>query len=762
MPASPAIPADPAVLDAISRVWGFDQLRPLQAEAIDAALAGRDALVVLPTGGGKSLCYQAPPLVAGELTVVVSPLISLMKDQVDGLVLAGYPAVALHSACTDEERDRAYASLNSGEARLLFVSPERLLSDGFLGWLAELPQPSGRTGVHRFAVDEAHCISHWGHDFRPEYRQLATLRARFPDACVHAFTATATERVREDIARQLNLRDPAILVGTFDRPNLVYRVVPRVNRDAQIAEVVGRHPDEATIVYCISRRETEAVAAMLTERGVKARAYHAGLDPDRRRKVQDAFSRERLDVVVATVAFGMGIDRSNVRCVLHAALPKSIEAYQQETGRAGRDGLEAECVLLYSGADAAKWGQLMTRSAEESGASPESLQAQLQLLNEMQRLASGMTCRHKALSEHFGQGYPFPNCNACDVCLNEIDEAPDATVIAQKIISCIARAVQHSGCSFGAAHIIDILRGSRSQRILDRGHDQLSTHALLRDTPKPTIASYINQLLDQGLIDRAPGEYPTLALNAASGEVLTGQREVKLLTPREPTERRPSGEAVELTAEEHALFDSLRALRRRLAEERSVPPYVIFSDATLTELAAVRPGSPEAMAHIRGIGAAKLATFGELFLDHILAHSRQHDLPLNARPGTQPPRPPRTGSGGISPAKARSFEHFERGEPIDAVARAVGLKPRTVTTHLADWIESRRPESIEPWVSGDDYDRIAAAAGEVGVDFLKPIFERLGGALPYERIQIVVAHLRANGQPHGAANPIKDTPQPRR
>ena len=626
---------NPAVSDAIRSVWGFDTLRPLQAEAIDAALANRDALVVLPTGGGKSLCYQVPPLVADELTVVISPLISLMKDQVDGLVLNGYPAHALHSACTDAERDEATAAINAGEARLLFVSPERLLTTGFLDWLADLPQPSGRTGVRRFAIDEAHCISQWGHDFRPEYRQLATLRRRFPDACVHALTATATPRVREDIVRQLGLLDPAILVGTFDRPNLTYRVVPRVGRDAQILEVLKRHQGEATIIYCISRRETEAISGMLAARGIHARPYHAGLSPEERRRVQENFSREKLDVVAATVAFGMGIDRSNVRCVLHAAMPKSVEAYQQETGRAGRDGLDAECVLLYSGADAQKWASLMSRSAEESGATPESLEAQLQLLAEMQRYASGMRCRHKHLSEHFGQQYPFPNCNACDVCLDEIDHADDATVIAQKIISCVARAYHHSGLTFGAAHITDILRGSKSQKLLDRGHDQLSTYGLLADTPKPTITSYINQLLDQGLLQRADGEYPTLALAPDARAVLSGDREVKLLKPKEPAkpERQRRDRAtrgdIQLAPEEQALFDSLRTLRKRRAEELAVPPYVVFSDATLRELAAYRPASPETMSRIKGVGAKKLATFGEEFLTHIAAYGREHGLALD-------------------------------------------------------------------------------------------------------------------------------------
>jgi ATP-dependent DNA helicase RecQ len=742
--ATPATSLPQDLLDAVERVWGFSTLRPLQAEAIAATLERRDALVVLPTGGGKSLCYQAPPLVTDEVTVVVSPLIALMKDQVDALQLNGYPAAGLHSACTEEELARARQGLAAGEIRLLFVSPERLLSEGFIDWLKRLPQPSGARGVRRFAIDEAHCISEWGHDFRPEYRRLSSLRRHFPDACIHAFTATATERVRRDIVEQLDLREPAVLVGTFDRPNLVYRVVPRLGRDEQIAEVIARHAGEATIVYCISRKDTENVAAMLRAEGVKADAYHAGLDTDRRRKVQEAFSREKLDVVVATVAFGMGIDRSNVRCVLHAALPKSLEAYQQETGRAGRDGLEAECVLLYSGGDAAKWGQLFARSAEETGAGPEVTRAQLRLLDEMQRYAAGMTCRHKALSEHFGQAYPFPNCNACDVCLNEVDAVPDSTVVAQKIISCVARALQHSGIGFGAAHIADVLRGSQSQKVLQRGHDSLSTYGLLRGTPRPTLLSYVNQLLDQGLLARGEGEYPTLSLTEASRDVLTGRREVALLSPRQPVERPEragAGQAVVLSPDERALFDALRELRRRIADERSVPPYIVFSDDALREMAAVRPASPETMARVRGVGSQKLATFGDEFISTIRSWCDRRGLDLDARRGSRPIQRPRSGS--LSAGKRTTFECFSRGESIEAAARAANIKLRTASDHLAEWIETNAPDDVSPWISPAAYERIAAAAREAGLDFLKPIHERLGGAVPYEEIRVVVAHLRS-------------------
>lgn len=722
-------------------MWGFDTLRPLQAEAIAAALAGRDALIVLPTGGGKSLCYQAPPLVTGSLTVVVSPLISLMKDQVDALRLNGYAAACLHSGCTADEARAARDAAMEGSLRLLYVAPERLLAAGFIEWLRCARQPNGTTGVGAFAIDEAHCISHWGHDFRPEYRRLAGLRRWFPEACFHALTATATPRVREDIVSQLGLRDAAVLVGTFDRPNLVYRIVPRVNREEQIAGVVERHAGEAVIVYCISRRDTEEVAGMLRSRGVKAEAYHAGLDAGSRRRVQDRFSRERIDVVVATVAFGMGIDRSNVRCVLHAAMPKSVEGYQQETGRAGRDGLEAECVMLYSGADAARWAKLLEKSAEESGTAVEVTQAQLRLLDEMRRLCAGMKCRHRALSEHFGQAYPFPNCNACDVCLNEVGAVDDATTIAQKIVSCVARIVQRSGYGFGAAHVVDVLRGSRAGRIVQRGHDQLSTFALLRDVPRPTLMSYVNQLADQGLLDRDDSGYGTLTLNEASRALQRGERTVSLLRPQEPAASREMRDQIVLSPEEAALFESLRSLRRTLADDRGVPPYVVFADSTLRELAAVRPGAMGALLGVRGIGERKAEEFGEAFLKHIREWSETHGLPLDASPSgrsttaSASPKP-------LSHNRRVAFDRFEHGDSVEAVAASLGLSPRTVEQYLVEWIVATAPGEVSAWVPPEVYERVAGAARRCGFDPLKPIFEALGGKVPYGQIRAVVAHLR--------------------
>ncbi|MEC9372993.1 MAG: ATP-dependent DNA helicase RecQ, partial [Planctomycetota bacterium] len=411
---------DPRVLEAVSRVWGYESLRPLQSRAIAAGIESRDALTVLPTGGGKSLCYQVPPLVTGRATVVISPLIALMRDQVRGLELNGYPAAALHSAVDPAEARDIERRLLDGEILLILAAPERAVSSPFASLLARL-HDSNRLGA--IAIDEAHCISQWGHDFRPEYRQLAGLRRVAPGVPMQAFTATATPRVREDIVHQLRLKNPEVLVGSFDRPNLTYRVQTRRDPAEQVAAAITnmnlRGEGGGAIVYCLSRADTESLAEKLRAAKIDAKAYHAGLNPKARQKVEEAFTNEHLDVVVATVAFGMGIDRSNVRLVIHASMPKSVEAYQQEAGRAGRDGLPAECLLLYAPSDAGRWRRLIERSGEDSGADPAATQAQLALIDEMRRLVSAMRCRHRALVEHFGQSFESDNCNACDVCLGE-------------------------------------------------------------------------------------------------------------------------------------------------------------------------------------------------------------------------------------------------------------------------------------------------------------------------------------------------------
>jgi ATP-dependent DNA helicase RecQ len=515
-----------AIVDVVRRYWGFGTLRPLQEDAIRSGLEQRDSLVVLPTGGGKSLCYQVPPVLANRIDVVVSPLISLMKDQVDGLRECGYPAAALHSGLGAASGE-ILREISEGKHRLIFVAPERLLTGGFLRLIEQI-------GVRAFAIDEAHCISHWGHDFRPEYRKLATLKQRFPRASIHAYTATATKRVQRDIVEQLGLAQPSVLVGCFDRPNLVYRILPRDDVHAQVLEAVGRHANRAVIVYCISRRNTEEMAEYLREKKVRAAHYHAGMPADERRRTQDAFAEEKIDVVVATVAFGMGIDRSDVRCVIHAGMPKSIEHYQQETGRAGRDGLEAECVLFYSAADAMKWESLIDRSVEESEADPQVAKAMKALLGHMRRYCSTPACRHKTLSEYFGQPYDKPNCQACDMCLGDTEGVEDATVTAQKILSCVARVQER----FGVGHVVDVLLGANTDRVRQLRHDRLSTYGLMKETPKKSLTGLVYQLIDLGLLDRSDDEYPVLRLNASSWSVMRGLQPVRLLRTRRRASRK--------------------------------------------------------------------------------------------------------------------------------------------------------------------------------------------------------------------------------
>jgi ATP-dependent DNA helicase RecQ len=599
---------DARIAEVLSRWWGFDTLRPLQAEAIAAALDGRDSLVVMPTGGGKSLCYQLPPLIGESTDVVLSPLVALMKDQVDALEAIGYPAAALHGGMSQEERGAIRDRLAAGDLRLLFVAPERLVNTGLLDLLA-------RVGVKRFAIDEAHCISHWGHDFRPEYRQLALLRERFPSASIHAFTATATPRVRDDISRQLNLRDPARLVGTFDRPNLVYRVVPRTDRVAQTLAILGRHRGEASIVYCISRKETERLAERLAAEGILARPYHAGLDARERYKTQEAFARETIDVVVATVAFGMGIDRSDVRLVLHTSLPKSLEAYQQETGRAGRDGLAAECVLLYSSADVFSWESLVRKSAAESDLEPDEqetlIASQAEHLHAMRRYAQAARCRHAALSEYFGQPYPAETCGACDVCLGETESLPDATVMAQKIISCVARVQER----FGVRHVCEVLRGAKTEGILRHGHERLSTFGLLTKLDQRAAENLVHQLLDQELLSRTAGDRPVVTLNDRSWEVLRGQRSVVLLEPRAGRAKSTKADTDDWQGVDRDLFERLRKWRRRIAEARGKPAWTILDDKALRVIAREKPSSPAALLRCKGIGEKRLADFGDDLLN---------------------------------------------------------------------------------------------------------------------------------------------------
>jgi ATP-dependent DNA helicase RecQ len=593
-----------SLLEVIQKHWGYSSLRPLQEEAMLAALSSKDSLVVMPTGGGKSLCFQAPALLSDGATVVVSPLISLMKDQVDGLRENGIAAAQVNSSMSLDDIRITERELFAKRLKLLFVSPERLALQPFRDMLR-------RANVKTFAIDEAHCISHWGHDFRPEYRQLRTIREEFPHASMHAYTATATPEVREDIARQLGLRDPIVLVGDFDRPNLTYRVLPRQDESKQVFDVIEKHRGEAGIIYCTRRKDVDSLAEKLRRRGLDVVAYHAGLSQDERREAQDKFSKEQCDLVVATVAFGMGIDRSNVRFVLHTAMPKSVEHYQQESGRAGRDGLEAECVLLYSGADFMTWKSMITDTSTD----PEYTQSAIRHLNDMDRYCSGAACRHRALVEYFGQPWEGAACNACDICLGETEEVEDALIVAQKILSCVVRVRE----SFGVSHVVGVLRGEDTERIRERQHDQLSTYGLLKGCSRHDVREWVYQLIAQGFLAQTHGEYPVLCIGPRGREVLRGFAEVKLRQPavrkKDPGERRAPKLPVYDGEYDRDVFQALRTWRREEAQERNVPPYVIFSDKTLRELARVRPTTLYELRFIYGIGDAKLEAFGSAVIE---------------------------------------------------------------------------------------------------------------------------------------------------
>jgi ATP-dependent DNA helicase RecQ len=592
----------PAILE---KYWGYHAFRPLQREAMEAVLSGQDSLLVLPTGGGKSLCFQAPAIASDGLAIVVSPLISLMKDQVDTLVGNGVAAACYNSSLPSEQKSDVARGVREGRFRLLYVAPERLVGDGgdgFLNMLSSRP-------VSFIAVDEAHCISQWGHDFRPEYRQLARVRERWPQIGLHAYTATATARVRKDIVSQLGLRNPTELVGSFDRPNLVYRVLARSSLKAQILDVLERHRGQAGIIYCGSRKEVDSLAQWLQDTGWRARPYHAGLPDEERHRNQDAFLNEEIDLVVATVAFGMGIDRSDVRFVVHAGAPQSLEHYQQESGRAGRDGLEAECVLIASGADFLKWRMMLEKNGELSD-------ARRGLLRDMERYAASVGCRHKRLVSYFGETFGKDDCGACDYCLGELEPVPDAVTVARKILSCVARVGQR----FGAAHVTNVLRGSDSEQVRSRGHHELSVFGLMKEATIDELRGYVDQLLAHGLLQQAGDEYPILQMTAEGLALLkdAGAAPDLTLARQKRPDRRPQKRArVETEGWEGVdrdLFEELRVLRLEIARRRRVPPYVIFHDTTLREIARSKPKTKEELRHVYGVGDRKAEDLGELVL----------------------------------------------------------------------------------------------------------------------------------------------------
>lgn len=581
--------------------FGHEAFLDGQESVIARIVDGEDICVIMPTGAGKSLCYQLPAMVRPGYTLVISPLISLMKDQVDALTQKEIPAACINSAIPPGERQAIMQEMYSGTTRLLYVAPERLRTRDFRNFIAQMPP-------ELLVIDEAHCISQWGHDFRPEYRRLAEVRRIVPEASLHACTATATERVRDDIVNQLGLHDPLVYVGAFDRPNLTYRVTPRSDVKRQVCEVLSRHRGNAGIVYCGTRKQTETLAKALQQVGWSAKAYHAGLNRQERARVQEEFSAERIDVVVATVAFGMGIDRSDVRCIVHASMPDSLERYQQETGRAGRDDLPAECVLLYSGGDAVRWHQLHEQSSPEDH-DPD----RRKMVEAMQSFCGAAVCRRHQLARHFGHATPTAPCKACDVCLGEIETMRGGEIAAKKILSAVAR----TGQLYGIGYVVEVLRGTGLDRAISRGHADLSVFGLLKDMSKPEVTHLVWQLVHQDLLKRVGDEYPVLHMTQAGVEVMRGERDVSLTSPPRKPIRGAAGEAASWEGVDKGLYEHLRLLRRSLATKKGVPAYVIFGDATLRELAARKPETPGALLEIKGIGEKKLDIWGDIFLEAI-------------------------------------------------------------------------------------------------------------------------------------------------
>ncbi|MDP1578699.1 MAG: DNA helicase RecQ [Candidatus Didemnitutus sp.] len=588
----------------LKTTFGYGAFRPLQREIVEAALAGRDVFALLPTGGGKSLCFQLPALHRTGLTVVVSPLIALMKDQVDQLQAAGVAATFLNSSLTTTESKSRLRGLHRGEWRLLYVAPERLMLD-------EWKENLANWNITALAVDEAHCVSEWGHDFRPEYRQLARLRALLPDVPVMALTATATERVRADIITHLQLRDPEVFVASFNRPNLTYRVVPKDQPQKQIIDFIRKREDDSGIIYCATRATAERIADALAGRCFSARPYHAGLSAEDRTRNQELFLRDECRIICATIAFGMGINKPNVRWIIHHDLPKNIEGYYQETGRAGRDGLPGDCLLLFSGGDAAK----QTHFIEEITNEQEKTNARHQL-RKILHYAESAGCRRSELLDYFGETFPGDGCGACDNCL-EPRETYDGTIVAQKFLSCIYRIRQGGRFGVGMNHIIEVLTGADTEKIKRWGHEQLTTYGIGRELTRPAWAAVGRELMRLGLVAQAEGEFPILELTEEGRAVLVARQPIKLTKPLAlPKARSVKRRQGEIECDE-ILFARLRELRKRLADERGVPAYVVFGDATLRELARSYPVRMEQLDGITGIGEKKRAEFGEIFTSAI-------------------------------------------------------------------------------------------------------------------------------------------------
>ena len=709
----------------LKHFFGYDSFRTGQREIVEAALEKRDMMIVMPTGGGKSLCFQLPALLKPGLTVVVSPLIALMQDQVEALQDNGIGATFLNSTLSAMETRSRETAILEGKIKLLYVAPERLLGKRFLPFLDIV---ANKLGISAFAIDEAHCVSEWGHDFRPEYRQMQRVRDRYPDIPIMGLTATATERVRQDIIQQLNLRNPYIHVASFNRPNLYYEVRPKTKHSfAEVLQIIQKKGGSG-IIYCLSRKKVEEVAYKLQQSGIEALPYHAGMNNVDRTTNQTRFIRDDVQVMVATVAFGMGINKPDVRFVIHHDLPKNLEGYYQESGRAGRDNEPSHCTLFFGFGDVKTIEYIIDQKPDE-----QEQRIARQQLRRVINYAESSECRRTVQLNYFGDSFPG-NCGNCDNCCNK-KPVEDWTLEAMKFLSCIARCQE----KFGMNHIIDVLRGSKSQKILQYQHNQLSTYGIGKDRSPDDWKRLSRSLINQGLLDERTDGFPILKLNEKSWEIMKRQRtvEIAIEAPREV-----QGRVRSLAVEVEGLFAILRTLRKQIADEQFVPPYVIFPDKSLRDMAEKRPQTLTEFEEVYGVGSNKRDKYGKVFLEAIRTFCQEQGLPTGSA-SSDVVNPPILANV-ASYSQMQTWELYRQNLTVQAIANARGMSPNTISGHLVELMDMGREVDINVLVESERQQAIVNAIEIIGDEKLRAIYEFLQEAYTFEEIKLVRAWWRQN------------------